>query len=213
MPEIKEGETRRRSGSYEISPTSKYFLYGKGSDEEYNREIRRIKTELRERAYGERYDYEAEAQKNRKKRPNAAAIILFVLSALTVLIMALGRLSGLDGWLRMTETADGITLIKGFVSCVTGSVFDMTFGFGLCACIVALTSVVMMIYGVAKARGAYIGGFARLIACLQFATLIALLALALVDGDTVPGGLMILLIMSFAALITAAAGRKRTEVK
>lgn len=201
----------RRDGGYErveLSPTTEYFLYGRGGGEEYAREIRRIKSELRETAYGEYYDYEAEEEeRKKKKRVNAAGIVVFAAGILSIIIMALGRLTGADGWFFVTEGTDAVTLINGLFGNI--SALNMDFGFGVCAAAAVLFSAAAVIGGAACVRSAGVGKLMRAGTFLWFCSELTLAVLGLIDMQSLPEGLFVILILSLTAVLAAAFGGKK----
>ncbi len=210
MAKRKTPSARRRGDvDFELSPSSEYFLYGKGGSDEYAREIRRIKTQLREAIYGDYYDYEQEAE-DKKFKINVSALIIFILSVAALIVTLIGKIASVGSIFHVAQDKDGITLIMDCINAFSGAqTANMGFYIGLFALIYTVVDVLMIIGSALIIRKRGTGKLMRLSTVVAFIVCVAAVATEIADMQTVPVGIMILTVSAFLQVIAAAAGGKK----
>lgn len=210
MAKRKETSAERQGyGRFVLSPSSELFLSGKSDDEAYAREVRRVKSQLREDIYGERYDYEKEAAVI-KKGVNGAALAVFVLAVLSVVLMLAGKINGLGGFLYIAEGSDAITLMADAISGLMKSkpISSVTV-IGIITVIALLLKALSLLGSVLIIKRKGVGKLLRTITFLAFLTDLAIIIAELAYMQGVPAGIMMLTVASFISFLIAALGKKK----
>lgn len=210
MAKRKETSAERQEyGRFVLSPSSELFLRGKSDDEAYAREVRRVKSQLREDIYGERYDYEKEAAVI-KKGVNGAALAVFLLAVLSVVMMLAGKINGLGGFLYVAEGSDAITLMADAIGGLTKSKpINSVTVIGLITAIALLFKALSLLGSVLIIKRKGVGKLLRAITFLAFLTDLAIIISELAYMQAVPAGIMILTVASFTSFLITALGKKK----
>lgn len=202
-------DRRRGYVDYELSPGSEHFLYGKGGNDEYAREVRRVKSQLREAIYGEYYDYEQEAE-DKKFKINVSALIAIILSVVALCIALIGKIATLESVFYLAEGKDGITLVVDFIKAISGTETPKTeLYIGLFATAYIAIDVLIIIGGALILRKRGTGKLIRLLTAVAFLLCVAIVGAELAAAQAVPVGIMILTLLAFVAFISTAAGGKK----
>lgn len=199
---------KKESPRTSVSPSSGYLLYGRGTRDEYEREVQRVKTELRSEIYGSPDDEKkkSSAPKTDKKKTNAAAVIVFVATIISIVIAAVYAI------LIKTNALVGRDLssaIAEFIPVVREGAPDVTFGVGLCACVATLFCLTTMIGAACSVKRARLGKLMLIGAILWTAALGALCGLILTEKSIMPIEAVVLTITAAIALIATAIGNKK----
>lgn len=210
-------ETQQLSGrieKYQISPTSEYFIYGRGGNDEYAREVRRIKAELRVKAYGERYAYEnQEPEPKVRKRINGAAVTILICALLSLIIMIAGKFGSLGGYLYLTESKDAITLIADSATAFKSFGLGIEYGKGMFALLSIALAALALLGGIVAIRTKGTGKVMRAGTFFWFLAEAILAILVLVAAESLTAGLSILMTLSLTAMLAAAFGGKKERRK
>lgn len=194
-----------------VSPSSGYLLYGRGAREDYEREVQRVKSELRAEIYGAPEDDEkASSRKKSKKKTNAAAIIVFVATIVSIVIAAVYAI--------MIKTnaivgRDLTSAIAEFFPAIQAGEINIAFGVGLCSCVATLFCLTTMIGSACSVKRARLGKIMLIGAILWTASLGALCGLILTEKSIITIEAVALTIVSAVALIATAIGNKKTGGK
>ena len=117
-------QPEERYQKFEVSPTSQFFLYGKGSNDDYFGEVRRVKNELRELAYGNVYNYNKEIETVAKKRINIASAVVLA-TTIAAFIFAVAGIIFNEG---LFLTADGASIVDAIKPLFSGSTDAVVIG-------------------------------------------------------------------------------------
>lgn len=203
-----------RIEKYQISPTSEYFIYGRGGNDEYTREVRRIKAELRVKAYGERYAYEnQEPEPKVRKKINGAAVTVLICGLLSLIIMIAGKFGSLNGYLYLTESKDAITLIAGTAKAFEVFGLGIEFGKGMFALLSVVLATLALLGGIIAIHSKGTGKVIRAGTFFWFVAEAILAILVLVAAESLTAGLSILMTLSLTAMLAAAFGGKKERRK
>ena len=190
---------KKESPKTSVSPSSGYVLYGRGRQEDYDREVQRVKTELRREIYGE--------PKVVKKRSNVAAIVIFIATITSVLVTIAFAV------LQKMGQGNGIRDIVGILAVFPDEhpldLIDETFGSAVCVLGAFLFLLITMIGSACSIKNTGIGKLIPTTIIIWLAALVALTILEAVQLGTLPIEELILTLIAAVALIGAIAGRKK----
>ncbi|MBR1747512.1 MAG: hypothetical protein IJ735_04800 [Clostridia bacterium] len=205
---------KKDSPKTSVSPSSGYLLYGRGSREDYEREVQRVKAELRAQLYASEDDgrkdarpSEKKSDRTDKKRLNIAAIFIFASAVLSILVAAVYAIlvkTGADVGGR-----DVVAMIVAFAKSLSDIVPDVAFGCGLCAIVATVFCLTCLIGAAVSVKRDRVGKLMLTGTVLWTAALLALTVLEVVRSTVVPIEVVLLLIFAAIALLCAAIGGKK----
>lgn len=202
-------ETEERYRKFEISPTSQFFLYGKGSNDDYFGEVRRVKNELRELAYGNVYNYNKEIETVAKKRRNVVSAVVLA-TAIAALIIAVLGIVFKEAWFLTATSASLIDVIKPLFS---GSTEPTVTAAAVTGAITLFMTVAVFIGAVASLKKPFTGKIMKTGCFVWLLSEILLWIFVTASGTLSEVGLHFAMLFAFVATIAAAAGRKKIKTE
>lgn len=200
-----------------LTPSSGYLLYGRGSREDYEREVLRVKNELRSELYVEQEIQEDKKRSDkgtkqieREKKGNIAAIVLFVAAIVEIALAAVFAV------LIKTYLISGIDLTRAiieFVKRLGNGVYDMTFGVGICSIVGVLFCLTTMIGAACSVKRATLGKLMLTGVILWTAAFAVLCVLTMIERSVIPVEAVLLTIIAAIALVPTAIGGKKSGGK
>lgn len=202
-PLLSEREERYRK--FEVSPTSQFFLYGKGSNDDYFGEVRRVKNELRELAYGNVYNYNKEIETVAKKRLNVVSAVVLAMT-IAALIVAVAGIVFNEVWFL---TADGASIVDTVKPLFSGDAFPMSTAAAVTGLITVIMTVAVLAGAAASLKKPYTGKIMKAACFVWLLSEILLWIFVTASGMLSAAGLHFAILFAFVATVTAAAGRKK----
>lgn len=202
-------QPEERYQKFEVSPTSQFFLYGKGSNDDYFGEVRRVKNELRELAYGNVYNYNKEIETVAKKRINIASAVVLA-TTIAAFIFAVAGIIFNEG---LFLTADGASIVDAIKPLFSGRTDAVVTAVAVTGLITLCLNVAVFIGAVASLKKPWTGKMMKT-GCFVWLLSEVLLWIFVTAGGTLSeAGLHFAMLFAFVATIAAAAGKKKIKTE
>lgn len=202
-------QPEERYEKFEISPTSQFFLYGKGSNDDYFGEVRRVKNELRELAYGNGYNYNKEIETVAKKGLNIASAVVLATTILTLIT----ALAGIIFKEVFFLTADGASIIDVIKPLFGGNADGLTSAIAAVGLITLCLTVAVLAGSVASLKKPRTGKIMKTGCFVWLVSEVLLWILLTASGTLSEAGLHFAILFAFVATVAAAAGKKKIKTE